>query len=190
MKDSMRSAMSSSRSPLARRRPSALFLFGSIIVSTLASTIAVANRYDDACRRWSPTSAIRWSTFLRRAPEIARSCSECSLSSAVTRDDVDLSRHSGIMLAQLQSITNNGAIRPDGGGVLESISRWQACFTRGHIPDVDAVVAACDLIANSPDLPEPTREWVARRRLMLLEFKTRMQEKSERERNAPSETRF
>lgn len=93
------------------------------------------------------------------------------------------------MLAQLQSIANDAPVRRDGGGVLESISRWQACFTREHIPDVDAVLAACDLVANSSDLPESTREWVARRHVMLLEFKVRMREKSARER-LPREKRF
>lgn len=189
MKSATRDAMTSRRSSFARRWPDALFPVGSIIVSMLASTIVAANHYDGASRRWTPSHAIRWSTALCRGPEIARSCSECSLPSAMSRDGVDLSRQSRFMLAQLQSIANDAPVRRDGGGVLESISRWQACFTREHIPDVDAVLAACDLVANSSDLPESTREWVARRHVMLLEFKVRMREKSARER-LPREKRF
>lgn len=163
-------------SVLLWRRPGAVILFGSILVPMLFDP-AIARPsidYDGAFRAHSHGPPAR-DAFTARARG-GRAAQE-GAQIAQSPPSVSAGPHPA----------DNGGRRS--GGVLESISRWQACFTREKTSDLDAVVAACDLLARSSDLPASTREWAARRRVMLREFKARMQEKNASDGGAPDDKR-
>jgi hypothetical protein len=143
------------------QRRIALFAAGAVC-GALASPPVFAARPHDDCRRSLHLGAL------------------CPSDGA--RDDRSAPR-----IAQSQAVATGDAVRSDAGsaiGILDSIAHWQNCFSRSQTQDVDAALAACELVASEPGLLPSTRTRVERRRAAIQEFKARRSEKQQQDAGA------
>jgi hypothetical protein len=66
-----------------------------------------------------------------------------------------------------------------GEGVMRQLMNWQTCFKRDGARDVTTILAACDRLADSPDLLPRQREFLARWRAKLMQGDQAQESKSE-----------
>lgn len=59
--------------------------------------------------------------------------------------------------------------REPGEGVMRQLLNWQTCFKKDGTRDLAAILAACDRLADAPDLLPRQREYLARWRVRLTQ---------------------